>query len=95
MTIDANGKEFGIGRPYLGRDPPHVAPIDGQEYAAHHRGTKVQHAANTGKHRLAMRDDRSAAKTPKKRKVVQTGSPAKQGATSHRATMAMAVPGHG
>ena len=33
--IDANGKEFGIGRPYLGRDPPHVAPIDGKEYAAH------------------------------------------------------------
>ena len=33
--IDAHGKEFGIGRPYLGRDPPHVAPIDGREYAAH------------------------------------------------------------
>ena len=26
-------KELGIGRPYLDRDPPHVAPIDGQEYA--------------------------------------------------------------
>jgi hypothetical protein len=38
--IDAHGKEFGIGRPYLGRDPPHVAPIDGQEYAAHNRGSK-------------------------------------------------------
>ena len=24
--IDAHGKEFGIGRPYLDRDPPHVAP---------------------------------------------------------------------
>ena len=43
--IDAHGKEFGIGRPYLDRDPPHLAPIDGKEYAAHHRGTKVQHAA--------------------------------------------------
>ena len=32
--IDANGKEFGIGRPYLDRDPPHVAPIDGKEYAS-------------------------------------------------------------
>src|ERR1700733_14478485 len=30
--VDTHGKEFGIGRPYLGRDPPHVAPIDGQEY---------------------------------------------------------------
>ena len=54
--IDANGKEFGIGRPYLGRDPPHVAPVDGQEYAAHNRGSKqagsdakkVKRAANRG-----------------------------------------------
>ncbi|KQW20922.1 peptidase M15 [Afipia sp. Root123D2] len=38
--IDAHGKEFGIGRPYLGKDPPHVAPIDGQEYAKHNRGTE-------------------------------------------------------
>ncbi len=38
--VDAHGKEFGIGRPYLGRDPAHVAPIDGQEYAAHNRGSK-------------------------------------------------------
>lgn len=38
--VDAHGKEFGIGRPYLGRDPPHVAPVDGREYAAHNRGTK-------------------------------------------------------
>jgi hypothetical protein len=32
--IDAHEKELGIGRPYLNRDPPHVAPIDGKEYAA-------------------------------------------------------------
>ena len=32
--IDAHGQEFGIGRPYLDRDPPHVGPIDGKEYAA-------------------------------------------------------------
>ena len=32
--IDAHEKEFGIGRPYLDRDPPHVTPIDGKEYAA-------------------------------------------------------------
>ena len=31
--IDAHEKELGIGRPYLDRDPPHVAPVDGQEYA--------------------------------------------------------------
>jgi hypothetical protein len=38
--IDAHGKDFGIGRPYLDKDPPHVAPIDGQEYAAHRHGGK-------------------------------------------------------
>jgi hypothetical protein len=31
--IDAHGQEYGIGRPYLDKDPPHIAPIDGQEYA--------------------------------------------------------------
>jgi len=32
--IDAHEKELGVGRPYLDRDPPHIAPIDGKEYAA-------------------------------------------------------------
>jgi len=31
--IEAHGKEYGIGRPYLDKDPPHIAPIDGKEYA--------------------------------------------------------------
>jgi hypothetical protein len=71
--IDAHGQEFGIGRPYLDKDPPHVAPVDGQEYAAHHRGTKAQHAESDRKkhNRLAVRDDHSVAKTPKKRKIVE------------------------
>ena len=42
--IDAHGKEFGVGRPYLDRDPAHLAPIDGQEYAGH-RGTGTHLAA--------------------------------------------------
>jgi hypothetical protein len=65
--IDEHGKEFGIGRPYLDRDPPHVAPIDGKEYAAHHRGTKVQHAGSDMKkrNRLTVRDDHSVAKRPR------------------------------
>jgi class 3 adenylate cyclase len=33
--IDVHGKEFGLGRPYLDKDPPHVAPMDGKEYAVH------------------------------------------------------------
>jgi len=57
--IDAHEKEFGIGRPYLDRDPPHLAPIDGKEYAAH-RGAKAVHAgSDTKKHsRQAVRNDR-------------------------------------
>jgi hypothetical protein len=95
--IDANGKQFGIGRPYLGRDPPHVAPIDGREYAAHNPGMRA-HAQAHGKKstRLATRD--SAAKTPKKRNTVQASSPVrntKQGAISDRPRMAMAEPGRG
>ena len=31
--IDAHEGELGIGRPYLDKDPPHVAPVDGKEYA--------------------------------------------------------------
>jgi hypothetical protein len=39
--IDAHGQEFGIGRPYLDKDPPHVAPINGKEYADH-RGVNAK-----------------------------------------------------
>jgi hypothetical protein len=44
-----------------------VAPIDGKEYAAHHRETKVQHAGSDIKkrNRLAVRDDHSVAKRPR------------------------------
>ena len=43
--IDANGRDFGIGRPYMGRDPPHCAPIDGEEYAKHQPGRAARHAS--------------------------------------------------
>jgi hypothetical protein len=39
--IDAHGQDFGIGRPYLEKDPPHVAPINGKEYADH-RGVNAK-----------------------------------------------------
>jgi hypothetical protein len=44
-----------------------VAPIDGKEYAAHHRGTKAQQAGSDLKkpNRLAAPEDRSVAKRPK------------------------------
>ena len=68
--IDAHRKEFGIGRPYLDKDPPHLAPIDGKEYVAH-RGTRAQYAESDMKNhkRLAVRVDHSVAKTSRKRKM--------------------------
>jgi D-alanyl-D-alanine carboxypeptidase len=56
--IDAHGKEFGVGRPYLDRDPTHVAPIEGKEYAVH-RGTKALRAVSDLKEHKAMRNDES------------------------------------
>ena len=40
--IDAREQELGIGRPYLDRDPPHVGPIDGREFAAKRGGAKAK-----------------------------------------------------
>ena len=62
--IDDHGKEFGIGRPYLDKDPPHVAPIDGQEYVDHHREAHGQHAGSEKKKRsrLVARDSGKAFK---------------------------------
>jgi hypothetical protein len=57
--IDAHGKEFGIGRPSLDKDPAYVAPIDGMEYAAHRRDTTAHHA------QLAVRNNRGVAKRPR------------------------------
>ena len=63
--IDEHGKEFGIGRPYLGRDPPHVAPVDGKEYVSRRGGAKTQQAESLVKKRvrLAARADTSAKRT--------------------------------
>ena len=63
--VDAHGKEFGIGRPYLGRDPPHVAPVDGREYAAHNRGSKQAGSDVKKVKRAAIPDDPSLAKRPR------------------------------
>ena len=63
--IDAHEKELGIGRPYLDRDPPHVAPIDGKEYVAKRGRAKTQ-AAGSAKNRrpaLAAKDNRGMTKS--------------------------------
>jgi D-alanyl-D-alanine carboxypeptidase len=58
--VDAHGQEFGIGRPYLDRDPPHVGPIDGKEYADHRTGTRVREASRA--HSRTTAHNHSAAK---------------------------------
>jgi hypothetical protein len=58
--IDAHGKDFGIGRPYLDKDPPHIAPIDGKEYADK-RGVNAKLA---GKASAATGRDTKVAKSP-------------------------------
>ena len=86
--IDERGKEFGIGRPYLDRDPPHVAPIDGKEYASRRGGAKTQEAeaktktrvakatVKKGK-RLAVRGEHSAAKRARTVKLSKSARTAK------------------
>jgi hypothetical protein len=86
--IDERGKEFGIGRPYLDRDPPHVAPIDGQEYSSRRGGAKTQVANAKTKTRvvetktrkaraLAARADHSMAKRGKNVKLSKGARTAK------------------
>jgi hypothetical protein len=62
--VDAHGKEFGIGRPYLDKDPPHVGPIDGKEYADHRGGSNGQLVALEANRsrRLAVHDDHKTRK---------------------------------
>lgn len=61
--VDANAKALGIGRPYLGRDPPHVGPIDGQEYIS--------------KRGLATDRKEAANVKPKKARTVASAKPSK------------------
>jgi hypothetical protein len=66
--IDAHGKEFGVGRPYLSYDPPHVGPTDGREYVSRRGGgetTREAHAAEKPRKHLASRHDRGSAKHAK------------------------------
>jgi len=48
--VDANGRQYGIGRPYLRYDPPHVGPIDGPEYVAKRGGTRMAAASPKKRH---------------------------------------------
>ena len=61
--VDANGKDFGIGRPYLDRDPPHVGPVDGPEYVSK-RGAPKAASTNARKPDGKAAQEKPAAKRP-------------------------------
>lgn len=64
--VDEHGKDFGIGRPYLNRDPPHVAPIDGREYLSRRGVAKTQEAEAKARPEVeAKRSKVAKAKGPK------------------------------
>jgi hypothetical protein len=64
--IDRHEKELRIGRPYLNRDPPHVAPLDGEEYAAHRLAPNAQGRAGArGRSRQPFGAPREQQSTPK------------------------------
>jgi|SRR5665213_2619887 len=60
--VDKHGKEFGIGRPYHDRDPPHVGPIDGTEYVSRHPAKSARQATAKRHKTTIAHAGRSAAK---------------------------------
>ena len=74
--IDAREKELGIGRPYLDRDPPHVGPIDGKEYAAKRGRARVKLAgsATSRRHPVAASGNPGVMKPAAKAGSVRVGS---------------------
>jgi hypothetical protein len=78
--IDTHGKDFGIARPYLDRDPPHVAPVDGKEYADHGGAKSQQARAQQSKVRQAQAQ-RSRANS---RKSNRLAAHAEHGATKRQ-----------
>ncbi|MBO0754959.1 MAG: hypothetical protein J2P54_03805 [Bradyrhizobiaceae bacterium] len=60
--IDTHEKQFGLGRPYLDKDPPHVAPTDGKEFANHRGHANTQHAESKKRHWAALHNDHGASK---------------------------------
>lgn len=72
--VDANGKAYGIGRPYLGRDPPHVGPIDGKEYISRRGTADRKEAANV---KPKKTHTAARAKPPKAQAAREQKGPAK------------------
>ena len=61
--VDTNGKDYGVGRPYLDRDPPHVGPVDGQEYVSR-RGAPKAAGSDAKKPDKQATQDKPTTKRP-------------------------------
>jgi hypothetical protein len=90
--IDAHEIQLGIGRPYRDRDPPHVGPLDGQEYAEHRLvplGARADARARKSDNRSAIKgDSRSDRKNDRK----SEGKSDKHGRLNARGDHGMAKP---
>jgi hypothetical protein len=71
--LDEHENELGVGRPYLHRDPPHVAPIDGREFAAKRGGWKTKRVAKKP-HPVAVAGDPGVMNPATKPAPVRVGS---------------------
>jgi hypothetical protein len=91
--IDAHEKELAIGRPYLDRDPPHVGPLDGKEYADKRARANVRKAGSqtkkaqtarmeTKKHGPINRDDPGTTKRARPEKSSSKVSSLQSGVTA-------------
>ena len=61
--VDANGQQYGVGRPYLRFDPPHVGPISGPEYVSRRGGTRTA-AAGVKKRQTQVAQARHSTAKP-------------------------------
>lgn len=75
--VDANGKAYGIGRPYLGRDPPHVGPVDGPEYISRRGTADHKEAANVKPKKTRSVASAKPSKAQKAHAAREQKSPAK------------------
>lgn len=75
--VDANGKALGIGRPYLGRDPPHVGPVDGPEYISRRGTADHKEAANVKPKKARATASAKPSRAQKAQAAREQKSPAK------------------
>jgi hypothetical protein len=96
--IDRHEKELGIGRPYLNRDPPHVAPLGGEEYAAHRIAPNARRAGAAGakapERTASRRTGRERAEAPRNSDPLKNGETLKNAPQSADSThLVGGVPG--